>query len=1027
MGRPATSFAQFQEELASLVDPFTKNLTQYKGLEYNEARLRDDFLNPLFSALGWDMSNRAGLIQSKREVEIESATRIGSAKKRADYLFRAEGRDRFVCEAKKPREELGKAHVFQVKRYAWNKDLPFAVLADFEEIKFFIVRARPDSEEPAVGELKTLHFLEYANNARFLWEHLSRESIAGGFIDRLIDALPKKAAGKGRMRQGYLIKPDRNRALDVDFLNFLDEARKELASSLVKHNDREMLFTDGGLNAAAQKILDRILFLRICEDRDIDTGVKLTSLVDTWVRHTSRPLPERRSLIHEDPPPRSSQPPGESLCRRIVRHFRELDRRPPSTVPFFNGQLFKKDPSEDLEVGDDFLINFLRDLSDENSPYLFNVIPVEILGSVYERFLGKVVRPQGRGVTVEEKPEVRKAGGVYYTPRYIVDYIVERTVGKLLDEIAAGKDLKSFSSRTDELRFLDPACGSGSFLIRAFERTCEHWEKFLTEALPPQEDKAGRAAWEKKHRALCWVDPESNSVHLTVELKRKILTQNIYGVDLDSAAVEVTQLSLYLKMLENENRTTLQHQREFLADQSDIALLPPLQDNIKCGNSLIASDFSMMPEDLVRVNAFDWPVQFAPIMKAGGFDAIVGNPPYIPIETMESEERGYYQEVYPQLERKYDTGVIFILQALRLIKSTGFVGYISSITWETGENFAKLREEMFTKHGVSEVINLPFNTFADAYVDTGVYILCGKPSPEYRIYRYSKKAKIDSLKDAAPITVPTGLVTAPDFRLVLDPNAQRILLRASTNLQFKPLGEFTKSTQGLAADRFQRGASVKSSEWYPFGEQAQAYRYDFFVQERSFACMRDNPSLKQFYEAEPKILIRRIINRQDRLDACFCDEQMAFKKDINPFVLTIAKPSPKFVLGILNSSLLSYLYVNTSAIATKDDFRQTTLAELRRLPIPFFDFANKADKSRHDKLVALADKMLALMPKLRAATSEREKSALQNAVTATDRQIDELVYELYGLTPEEIALVESSASCSPPGSVTWRARLRVSA
>jgi len=238
-------------ELASLVDRFTKNLPQYKGQEYNEARLRDDFLNPLFSALGWDMSNRAGLIQSKREVEIESATRIGSAKKRADYLFRAEGRDRFVCEAKKPREELGKAHVFQVKRYAWNKDLPFAVLTDFEEIKFFIVGARPDSEEPAVGELKTLHFLEYANNARFLWEHLSRESIAGGFIDRLIDALPKKAAGKGRMRQGYLIKPDRNRALDVDFLNFLDEARKELASSFVKHNDRETLFTDGGLNAAA--------------------------------------------------------------------------------------------------------------------------------------------------------------------------------------------------------------------------------------------------------------------------------------------------------------------------------------------------------------------------------------------------------------------------------------------------------------------------------------------------------------------------------------------------------------------------------------------------------------------------------------------------------------------------------------------------------------------------------------------------------------------------------------------------------
>jgi hypothetical protein len=535
---------------------------------------------------------------------------------------------------------------------------------------------------------------------------------------------------------------------------------------------------------------------------------------------------------------------------------------------------------------------------------------------------------------------------------------------------------------------------------------CEHWQKRLTAVLPPKENKPERAAWEKKHRPLCWVDAESSDVHLTVPLKRQILTQNIYGVDLDAAAVEVTQLSLYLKMLEHENRTTLRRQRELLADESDIALLPPLQDNIKCGNSLIASDFSMMPEDLVRVRAFDWPVQFQSIMKTGGFDAVIGNPPYIPIETMEDEERIYYQEAYPQLERKYDTGVIFILRAMRLVKSTGFVGYISSITWETGENFAKLREEMFTKHGVSEVINLPFNTFEDAYVDTGVYILCGKPSPEYRIFRYSKKAKIDSLKDAAPITVPTSLVTAPDFRLVLDPDAQRILLRASTDTKFKPLGEFTKSTQGLAADRFQRGTSAKSSEWYSFGEQAQAYRYDLVVEERSFAHMRDNPSLKQFYEAEPKILIRRIINRQDRLDACYCDEQMVFKKDINPFVLTVTKPSPKFVLGILNSRLLSYLYVNTSAIATKDDFRQTTLAELRRLPIPFPDFTNKADKSRHGKLVVLVDKMLGLMPKLRAATLDAEKAVLQNAVTATDQQIDALVYELYNLTPEEIKLVE---------------------
>jgi hypothetical protein len=1049
------TFESFEKELNRLVESFGKRLAELKSSDYNEAKLRDDFLNPFFRALGWDMENRAALIQKEREVEIESATQIGGGRKRADYLFRTGKHDRFVCEAKKPAEELHSRYAFQAKRYAWNKGVPVAVLTDFEELKIYIVGGKPHIDEPHVGEWKSWHFRQYPLIARELWDLLARDKIAAGSIDAALNALPKKPTGTGKARQQWLIKPDRNRALDNDFLEFLDETRRDLASDIYKNNDHDELLEGNKLTEAVQRIIDRILFLRICEDRDIDTGTTLQSIVETWRKNTGDDDTGRRAHqqpmeLHEEPPADYAssgiRAPKDSLWRFVIRHFRALDRRPPTHVPFFNGNIFKPHFTEKLIVSDEWLAGFIGDLSDDESPYLFNVIDVEILGSVYERFLGKVVRPQGRGITIEEKPEVRKAGGVYYTPRYIVDYIVEQTAGKLLDEIAGGMSStspqsnektenfgtrgtrpsdKEFEKKTAALRLLDPACGSGSFLIRAFERVCEHWQKRLTADLRSSRREeaqtksgveksqslvtsAATKEWQKKHRALCWVDPETNDVHLTVALKRQILTQNIYGVDLDSAAVEVTQLSLYLKMLEHENRTTLQRQRELLTDEDDIALLPPLQDNIKCGNSLIASDFSMMPEDLLRVHAFDWNVGFKTIMQAGGFDAVVGNPPYIPIETMEDEERTYYQEAYPQLERKYDTGVIFILRAMRLVKSTGFVGYISSITWETGENFAKLREEMFTKHGVSEVINLPFNTFEDAYVDTGVYILCGKPSPEYRIFRYSKKAKIDSLKDAVPITVPTSLVTAPDFRLVLDPNAQRILLRASTNAKFKPLGEFTKSTQGLAADRFQRGASAKSSEWYPFGEQAQAYRYDFVVEERSFAYMRDNPSLKQFYEAEPKILIRRIINRQDRLDAAFCDEQMVFKKDINPFVLTVTKPSPKFVLGIINSTLLSYLYVNTSAIATKDDFRQTTLAELRRLPIPFPDFTNKADKSRHDKLVVLVDKMLGLMPKLRAATAESEKAVLQNAVTATDQEIDKLVYELYGLMPDEIKLVEGT-------------------
>jgi hypothetical protein len=693
------SFDQFEKELNRLVESFGLRLAELKQPGYAEAQLRDDFLNPFFRALGWDMENRAGLIQKEREVEIESATQIGGGRKRADYLFRADKRDRFVCEAKKPAEELSARYAFQAKRYAWNKGVPLAVLTDFEELKIYVVGGKPYIDEPQVGEWKTWHFRQYPIIARELWDLLARDPVAAGGIDAALDALPKKSKGTGKARQQWLIKPDRTRALDTDFLEFLDENRRDLASDIYKHNDHDEMLDGNKLTEACQRIIDRILFLRICEDRDIDTGTTLQSIVETWRKNTGDDDTGRRARqqpfdsLHEEPPANFGasgiRAPKDSLWRAIVRHFRALDRRPPTHVPFFNGNLFKPHFTETLVLGDEWLAQFIGELSDDETPYLFSEIPVEILGSVYERFLGKVVRPHGKGITVEEKPEVRKAGGVYYTPRYIVDYIVEQTAGKLLDEISgraelplrpnspvgaqsadekmgprgnAALPLKDFEKRTAALRLLDPACGSGSFLIRAFERVCEHWQKRLTADLratldavtpsPPSdgeegrgeevlrvskpplspalsplvthgareaEQRAARAAWEKKHRPLCWVDAATGDVHLTVALKRQILTQNIYGVDLDAAAVEVTQLSLYLKMLENESRTTLQRQRELLSDEKENALLPPLQDNIKHGNSLIASDFSMMSEDLVRVHAFDWPVQFAPIMKASGF------------------------------------------------------------------------------------------------------------------------------------------------------------------------------------------------------------------------------------------------------------------------------------------------------------------------------------------------------------------------------------------------------------------------
>jgi hypothetical protein len=365
---------------------------------------------------------------------------------------------------------------------------------------------------------------------------------------------------------------------------------------------------------------------------------------------------------------------------------------------------------------------------------------------------------------------------------------------------------------------------------------------------------------------------------------------------------------------------------------------------------------------------------------------------------MTEAERAYYQQHYPQLEGKYDSSVIFILASLPRLSANGRLGFISSVTWQTGENYARTRAHVFAQYGLEELVNLPFDVFKEAYVDTGVYILTRTRPATYRVYQFPKKAPVTSLQGIPFADVPRELVGPPTFKIVLDAGANALLARVLHRPRIVPLGDFTKSTQGLAGNRFSRVRKAKGTSLFPFLEQGQVYRYTLAVEETTYTSLKDKPSLEVFYEAAPKLLIRRVINRQDRLMAAYTDQRMVFKKDVNPFVLADDGWDPYYVLAILNSSLVSYLYVNTSSIATKDDFRQTTLAELRRIPVPRF---NPKDR-RHTELSEMARSITERHKQLAKARTAHEQQALQRQVDALDKRIDELVNEVYEVTDAEL-------------------------
>jgi hypothetical protein len=262
---------------------------------------------------------------------------------------------------------------------------------------------------------------------------------------------------------------------------------------------------------------------------------------------------------------------------------------------------------------------------------------------------------------------------------------------------------------------------------------------------------------------------------------------------------------------------------------------------------------------------------------------------------------------------------------------------------------------------------------------------------QYKIFNFDKKDKTSDLSNLNFDKIENSSIKEPDLKLILYKNVGDLVSKYS-NENFISFGEITKSTQGLSGSNFLKTDKMENDfAVFPFLSKGNVYNYALVKESSYLTDLSDKKSLIQFYEAEPKILIRRIINRQDRLSVGYCSEKLVFKKDINPFICINDSYSIKYLLGILSSKYISYLYLKMSSIATKDDFRQTTLSELRKLPIP------KIDLIKQQQIILNVDNILTL-----------KQTDYTIDTTALESEIDQLVYQLYGLTADEIKIVEGS-------------------
>jgi hypothetical protein len=648
-----------------------------------------------------------------------------------------------------------------------------------------------------------------------------------------------------------------------------------------------------------------------------------------------------------------------------------------------------------LVVDDNALKPILQSLYFEHGcPYHFGVLPVEILGTVYERFLGKVIRlTAGHQAKVEEKPEVRKAGGVYYTPAYIVNYIVLNTIGKQIKDKTPG-DLAG-NKTTPPFRVLDMACGSGSFLLGAYQFLLDHCLQWY------------QASPSKKHASAVYQNAKGET-RLTIGERKRILTTHIYGVDIDRQAVETTKLSLLLKALEGENDSSLSKQMSLFHERA----LPNLSDNIKCGNSLISSDFSMIPEDLVRVHAFDWPAQFPDAMKAGGFDAIIGNPPYITyalgrgrLKSADAEIDYIAQQYASSSEYKINSFAIFYERALALCRNRGMCAYIVPGTILINQALHKIRHHLLTNATVWRIVSLYYKVFADAEMgDCAILFVAKNKSDKYLVELMRYNAENWGANWTKDKVTSGAILAMPDVRMYMNKADYKILSLAN-KASLQPLGKVVKFYNGIKTGDNKKYLSDKrlSPKHIPVLRGRDFTRYG--LAKPSTFVYFDSSVLWSNTDETKLGVTEKIVIRQtgDTLTATL-DKNGVFCMDTVHMIYE-SLFDKRFLIGLLNSRFLNF-YHGCLVPEFGKAFAEVKIANLGKLPVPIIQLSKPADKARHDKLVGLVDKMLALMPKLHGSTSESEKAALQNAVTTTDAEIDRLVYELYGLTQEEIKIVE---------------------
>ncbi|MFH2144316.1 MAG: N-6 DNA methylase [Bacteroidota bacterium] len=995
---------QAKIEFEKLVKRFEFHIGEYRNSDYNETQTRRDFIDPFFKILGWDIDNEQGYAEAYREVIHEDKIKIAGATKAPDYSFRIGGGKRlFFVEAKKPsvgiKDDIHPA--YQVRRYGWNAKLAISIITDFEEFSVYDCSKKPNSADKAsVARIEYFTFRDYLVKFDFFWETFSKEHVLKGSFDKFIQSSANK---KGTV------------TVDKEFLQSLDKWRTYLATSISLNNTN---LNEDEINFAVQQTINRIIFLRIAEDRSIEVYGNL-----------------KNALKQGD------------YFQNLFKIFQEADDK-------YNSGIFdlKKDKiSKDLKIENKVIKTIVNELYYPESPYEFSVLSVEILGSAYEQFLGKTITiDRTHHARIEEKPEVRKSGGVYYTPQYIVEYIVKNTVGKLIE----GKTPKEIS----KIKIVDPACGSGSFLIGAFQYLLDFHKNFYS-----TDEKPSKV---KKESTLT---PEGN---LTTAEKKRILLNNIFGVDIDVNAVEVTKLSLLLKCLEGETNASINYQFKLFNER----VLPTLEDNIKCGNSLVDDDYYDDVElDLElekSIRPFNWRKEFPEVFKPrknrqinelklhadqvidqsreakkkaielidkyhknveepfekyeifNGFDCVIGNPPWVDIKGHPQKLVKYYFKKFSTTENRINLYSIFIERGLKILSENGIFGFIipNSILYQS--SYEKIRRLILKDFAVDTIVRLPDNVFQNVKAET-IILNISKSAKQTDCILYDRNDIITEItytncvekKQLKSIDWLTNELCVFDIysnkseiELLkkIEKNKTDLIELVDFTLGLTPYDKYKGHTQTQIQERVFHSKTKKDKTFKKLLEGADIKRYSVFWGGKEYISYGKwlGAAREPRFFTGTRILVRQIVSGNPlRIYAGYTEKELYNTQSVFNIISKDEKTlNTKYLLALLNSNLINFYHGHKYLDLSKNLFQKILIQNCKKFPIKTID--NKENNLKQNEIIKFVDQLLQLNEELQIVKLDSKRQQIQNMIDYCENRINKIVYQLYDLTEDEIKIME---------------------